>query len=78
MAHQELKTYNLHDLWVMNMVSVFPMSKTAFLIISKNRPISSDFDFDFIISINRFFYLSNFQQIWHRYTLVPINQTQIN
>ncbi len=40
MAPQELKVYILHDLYVESMVSVFPGSKTAYLAISKNRPIS--------------------------------------
>ncbi len=39
-APQELKFYILHDLYLVNMVSVLPRSKTAYLIISKNRPMS--------------------------------------
>ncbi len=40
MAPQELKMYILHDLCVVSMVSMFLGSKTAYLDISKNRPIS--------------------------------------
>ncbi len=40
MVPQELKFYILHDLCVVSMVSVFPGSKTAYFIISKNRSIS--------------------------------------
>ncbi len=40
MAPQELKIYILHDLYLVSMLSVFPRSKTGYLIISKNRPIS--------------------------------------
>ncbi len=40
MAPQELKFSILHDLYLMNMVSVFPRSKAAYLAISKNRLIS--------------------------------------
>ncbi len=36
----ELKFYILHGLYVLNMVSVLPGPKTAYLAISKNRPIS--------------------------------------
>ncbi len=41
MAPQELKIYILHDLCVAIMISVLPGSKTAYLIIYKNRPIST-------------------------------------
>ncbi len=41
MAPQELKIYILDDLYVVSVVSVLPMSKTAYLVISKNRPISA-------------------------------------
>ncbi len=37
---QELKLYILHGLCVVNMVSVLSVSKTAYLAISKNRPLS--------------------------------------
>ncbi len=37
MAPQELKIYILHDLCRENMVSVFLMSKTAYLMISKKK-----------------------------------------
>ncbi len=40
MAPQELKIYTLHDLFVVCMISAFPRSKTAYLVISINRPIS--------------------------------------
>ncbi len=40
MAHQKLEIYILNDLCVVSMVSVLPTSKTAYLVISKNRPIS--------------------------------------
>ena len=40
MAPQELEIYILHDLYLVNMVSVLPRSKTAYLAISKNRPNS--------------------------------------
>ncbi len=40
MAPQELKNYILHDVYVMDMVSARPGSKTAYFVISKNRPIS--------------------------------------
>ncbi len=39
-APKDVKIYILHDLYVVNMVSVLPGSKTAYLAISKNRPIS--------------------------------------
>ncbi len=39
MAPQDLKIYILHDLCVMIMISVFPRSKTAYLVISENRPL---------------------------------------
>ncbi len=41
MAPQELKIYILHDLCAMIVISVLPGSKTAYLIISKNWPIST-------------------------------------
>ncbi len=40
MAPQKLKIYILHDVCVVSMISVFPRSKTVYLVISKNRPIS--------------------------------------
>ncbi len=40
MAPQELKIYILQVLYVVSMVSVLSMSKTAYLVICKNRPIS--------------------------------------
>ena len=40
MVPQELKLYISHDLYPVSMVSVLPGSETAYLIISKNRPIS--------------------------------------
>ncbi len=40
MTPQALKFYILHDLSLVSMISVFPRSKTAYLIIPKNRPIS--------------------------------------
>ncbi len=40
MAPQELKFYISHGLCVMNMISVFPRSKPAYLVIAKKGPIS--------------------------------------
>ncbi len=40
MVPKELKIYILHELCVISMVSAIPGSKTGYLIISKNRPIS--------------------------------------
>ncbi len=40
MAPQELKIYILHDLCVVCMISAVPRSKTAYLVISINRPMS--------------------------------------
>ncbi len=40
MAPRELRIYIPHGLYVLNMVSVFASSKTATLVISKNRLIS--------------------------------------
>ncbi len=40
MARQELKIYILHDLCVVFMISAVPRSKTAYLVISINRPMS--------------------------------------